>query len=271
MTTHLLIAGHGRKSNGQFDPGATGYISKGEHRYVKEDLFPAMKKYVPAGHKVIFFDEYNVYDRGNIVSLAKHYNADEVTEFHFDATGSSDARGGHVIVYSGYDPDKTDIALRNAIKKVLGVRYSHRGYEGISGRNNLANVNRTAKAGITYRLLELGFGTNKKDAEIMTENVDEYAKELVKALTGSVANDKTSKQPASTTKKQPNPKIRTGGLNEANLAKVVAYLKNKNWYWTAEGKKGKNPTITTGGLSNSMQKEFGDWLDRNNMWWTIER
>lgn len=194
--THLLIAGHGKKRNGDFDPGATGIISKGEHRYVKEDLFPAMKKFLPKGHDVVFFDDYNVYDYGNIVDLANKHNADEVTEIHFDAASAA-ASGGHVIVYDEYNPDKMDLALRDAIKKMVGVRYSHRGHEGISGRDNLANVNRAANANITYRLIELGFGTNENDAKVMTEDVEAYAKELVKAITGT-SNDKApSKQKSS--------------------------------------------------------------------------
>src|SRR5699024_8376604 len=177
----LVIAGHGKRKNGTFDPGAAGLISKGEHRYVKEDLFPAMRKFLPKNHNVVFFDEYNVYSYGNIVSLAKKYNASQITEVHFDAASAA-ASGGHVIVYSGYSPDKMDLALRDVIDKMVGVRYSHRNHKGISGRNNLANVNRTANAGITYRLIELGFGTNKNDAKVLTEDVEAYAKELVKAI-----------------------------------------------------------------------------------------
>src|SRR5699024_11507465 len=105
IMTCLLIAGHGKQKNGGFDPCATGLISKGEHRYVKEDLFPAMKKFLPKTHDLVFFDEYNVYSYGNIVSLAKKYNAKQITEFHFDAAGST-ATGGHVIIHSSYSPDK---------------------------------------------------------------------------------------------------------------------------------------------------------------------
>lgn len=203
MTTHLLIAGHGRKRNDVFDPGAMGFIQKGEHRYFKEDLFPAMKNFLPASHNIIFFDEYNVYDHGNIVDLAKRYNADEVTEFHFDAASPS-ASGGHVIVYSGYAPDETDLALRDVIDDMVGVRYSHRNHKGVSGRNNLANVNLTAKVGITYRLLELGFGTNINDAKIMTENVEEYAKKLVEVFVGE-SNSKSPKKQSSAPTRQTKP------------------------------------------------------------------
>lgn len=204
MGKHLLIAGHGRKRNDGFDPGATGFITKGEHRYVSEDLFPAMKKFLPKNHNVVFFDEYNVYDYGNIVALAKQYNATEVTEVHYDAASAA-ASGGHVIIHSAYSPDKMDLALRDAIDNMVGVRYSHRNHRGISGRSNLANVNRTKSGGITYRLLELGFGTNSRDAKIMTENVEGYAKELVKAITGTTNDKAPSKKPTSTPSKPSTP------------------------------------------------------------------
>lgn len=196
--THLLIAGHGRKRNGDFDLGATGFITKGEHRYVSEDLFPAMKRFLPKNHKVVFFDKYNVYDYGNIAALAKKYNATEVTEIHFDAA-TANASGGHVIIHSDYSPDKMDLALRDAIDRIVGVRYAHRNHHGISGRSELANVNRAKNAGITYRLVELGFGTNSHDAKIMIEGVEKYAKELVKAIT-ETTNGKLPRKPRTPSK-----------------------------------------------------------------------
>lgn len=181
--TDLLISGHGKARSGRIDPGATGIISKGEHRYMKEDLFPAMKKYV-GNADVVFFSEYDVYEHGNIVALANKYGKDtRVTEFHYDA-GSSDASGGHVIVSAKYKADTLDLRLRDAINDMVGVRYSHKGVKGISGRDNLANVNRTAQAGVNYRLIELGFGTNKKDADVLMNQTEAYAKRLVEAILG---------------------------------------------------------------------------------------
>src|SRR5699024_339364 len=134
---------------------------------------------------------YNVYSYGNIVSLAKKYNASQVTEFHFDAAGST-AKGGHVIIHSSYSPDKMDLALRDTIKSMVGTIYTHKGHAGVSGRNNLANVNRTSKASTTYRIDELRFGTNKDNAKVLTEDVETYAKKLVKTLTGTTNDKKTS-------------------------------------------------------------------------------
>ena len=60
-----------------------------------EDIFPAMQKYLPDGAKPIFHTKYNVYDYGNIVTLAKNYGKNvRVTEFHFDSAGNPNAKGG---------------------------------------------------------------------------------------------------------------------------------------------------------------------------------
>lgn len=185
--TDLFIAGHGRNRNGSFDPGASGYITKGEHRYMTENLFPAMRKYLPKDTKTVFYTQHNVFDYGNIVALARKYGKDtRVTEFHFDGAINKNARGGHIIIHQSFSPDTLDIKLRDTLNNTVGINrsYNHRGYPGISGRSNLANVNRCAKGGVNYRLIEIGFGSNKKDSDYMIKNVDVIAKELVKAFYG---------------------------------------------------------------------------------------
>ena len=213
--THLVIAGHGIQRDGSFDPGASGYIKKGEHKYVVEDLFPSIKKHLPKGHNVVLFHAHKVSNYGDLVSLVKKHKATKVTEIHFDAhTLGSSASGGHVIIHKNFDPDKLDLALRDAIKNMVGVRYNHKGHEGISGRDNLYNVNIAAQNGINYRLIELGFGTNKRDADILVNKVDQYAKELVKAIVGKV-NDKPSNNTTSKPKPPTNP---TPSQNNDKLA-----------------------------------------------------
>lgn len=275
--THLLIAGHGKQKNGGFDPGATGLIAKGEHRYMQEDLFPAMKKFLPKGADVVFFDDYNVYSYGNIVSLAKKYNASQITEFHFDAAGST-ATGGHVIIHSNYSPDKMDLALRDTIKSMVGTIYTHKGHAGINGRNNLANVNRTANAGITYRLVELGFGTNKNDAKVLTKDVEKYAKKLVKTITGTT-NDKkpsTSKssKPTSKPSKTSKPKAKKlavdGKWGPATTRELQRYLGTTvDGVISGQSRKGQAPAIygkVTYGTSGSnvirvLQRKIGTKAD----------
>ena len=194
--TYLLIAGHGHQRDGSFDPGATGFITKGEYRYMVENLFPLMKKYVPKNAKVNFYDEKKVSNHGNLVQLVREYGADEVIEFHYDAF-TNQARGGHVIIHTDYSPDNMDLRIRDAISSMVGLRFTHRGHQGISGRNNLFNVNMARNNGITYRLLELGFGTNRTDADIMLQRTDEYAKKLVEAILNAKVDDsKPAKEPA---------------------------------------------------------------------------
>lgn len=214
MPTILLIAGHGSG-----DPGATGYISKGEHRYMKENFFPAMKKFLPKGSDIVFFGDYNVYMRGNIVSLAKSYGSDTiVVEMHYDALKmDSGASGGHVIVHSDFVPDSIDLAIRDAIQKNVGVRYNHKGHTGISGRANLANVNRAANGGINYRLVELGFCTDKGDVDVMLNKTEQYAKEFVEALLGKTNTAK----PSTSTNKVTNGKSSISGKSVDTLANEV--------------------------------------------------
>lgn len=178
MTKVLLIAGHGKRPNGSFDPGATGFISEGEHRYFRDTFFPAMKKYAPDNWE--FHTAYNVFARGNLAQLAQGY--DLVLEFHFDAAGSA-ARGGHLIIHPNARITTVIRRIRDVIGEMVGVRFSLNGERGFSGRTNLANPNRAHAAGLNYALLELGFGTNQEDARILREYVDDYARELVAAIT----------------------------------------------------------------------------------------
>lgn len=200
MSKILVIAGHGKNRDGSFDPGAKGFITKGEHKYYVENFFPAVRKHLPAGHKVVLFSDYNVYDRQNIVALAKSYGSDtQVIEMHYDATGSSEASGGHVIVHADFAPDTLDLKLRDWIKKHIGVRYNHKGHTGISGRDNLGNCNRCKTGGINYRLIELGFGTNKKDSDTMINNVNNIAKDFVQVICGTTASAPVTTKPTKPT------------------------------------------------------------------------
>lgn len=244
MPTILLIAGHGSG-----DPGATGYISKGEHRYMKEDFFPAMKKFLPKDHNIVFFSDYNVYMRGNLVALAKSYGSNTiVVEMHYDAlTMDSGASGGHVIVHSNFAPDSIDLAIRDAIKKNVGVRYSHNGHDGVSGRANLANVNRAANGGINYRLVELGFCTDKGDVDVMLNKTEQYAKDFVEALVGKT----TTAKPSTTANKVSSGKSSISGKSVDTLANEVI----QGLYGSGDDRK-----LALGSMYNSVQKRVNEIL-----------
>lgn len=244
--TVLFIAGHGRKRNGAFDPGATGMVKEGEHRYMTNKLFPAIRKHLPAGAKAQFLTSHNVYDYGDLVTQARKYGRDTIAiECHFDAVGNNVAKGGHVIIYSGYKPDSIDLALVKAIKDSVGIftGYKHRGHAGLSGRNNLANVNRAARGGVNYRLIELGFCTNPADASYMNNRYEDIAKSIVKNVFGSTGN----KAVASASNRKPVPKYTSPSipftkLKSGDKVKIRAVKSQDgrdempNWYIPAENK-----------------------------------
>lgn len=205
MARHLIIAGHGELKSGKFDAGATGYITKGEHLYVEEDLFPAMRKYAENSKDTfIFHSGYKVLDRGNLAELVKQHKADTATEIHYDAFNES-ATGGHVIVHADFAPDELDLRLRDVIGEMVGLRFSHRGHKGISGRTNLGMVNAAKRNGINFRMLELGFGTNKREADILVNQVDEYARRLVESY--DQANHVATPEKTVTVPKEPSKSI----------------------------------------------------------------
>ena len=244
--TVLFIAGHGRKRNGAFDPGAAGMVKEGEHRYMTNKLFPAIRKHLPAGAKAQFFTSHNVFDYGDIVAQARKYGKDTIViECHFDAVGNSTAKGGHVIIYSGYKPDSIDLALVKAIKDSVGIftGYKHRGHAGLSGRNNLANVNRAARGGVNYRLIELGFCTNAADARYMNDRYEDIAKAIVKNIFGSTGNkavansSKRKAIPKYTSPSIPFAKLKAGDKVKIRAVKSQDGRKEMpNWYVPAENK-----------------------------------
>lgn len=244
MPTILLIAGHGSG-----DPGATGYISKGEHRYMKEKFFPAMKKFIPEGSNIVFFGDYNVYMRGNLVALAKSYGPNTiVVEMHYDAlTMDSGASGGHVIVHADFVPDSIDLAIRDAIQKNVGVRYNHKGHTGISGRSNLANVNRAANGGVNYRLVELGFCTDKGDVDVMINKTEQYAKDFVEALLGKT----TTAKPTVTATKVSSGQYSISGKSVDTLANEVI----QGLYGSGDDRK-----KALGTMYNAVQKRVNEIL-----------
>lgn len=201
MPKVLIFPGHGKNPRGGIDPGATGFIKKGENRYFREDFLPKVRKYLPDGHQVVIFEDHDVYAYGDLNALAKKYGKDTIViELHYDALDNTSAKGGHVIINKAYAPDALDLKLRDVIKKHIGVRYQHKNNEGISGRDNLANVNISKTNNINYRLIELGFGTNKSDSDIMVKNVDAIAKDFVIAVCGKAKTPAVVTPPTSNAK-----------------------------------------------------------------------
>ena len=251
MSKHLVIVGHGKNRNGSFDPGATSkHIPEGEHRWITNNLIPLMRKYSKDIH---YHTSYSVYSHRDINNLQKKYGGN-VTELHLDSTSNSNVSGGHVIIHKVYSPDEIDVNLVNALRNTVGVfgSYKHRGIAGLSGRSNLLNLNLARNHGFSYRLIELGFISNKKDTDWLKNNTDKLARELVKAIEGDI----TVKQPT----KKPTPRP----IKKSNAVIVDEVISGK-WGNGEERKSrlkkaGYNPTT----IQNAVNKKLNPVKKKSN-------
>src|SRR5690625_4665671 len=153
---HLIVAGHGGN-----DPGAIGNGTN-ERDFTRNHIIDRVVKYINAtkGHSAEVYNKKNnmyvdtQYGTGYGMYWGKAQGYATVTEYHLDAATPS-ARGGHVIVYNGFAPDSIDLGIRNALQKYVGIRYTHKGHSGISGRSDLLQVNVAAEIGVKYSLVDI--------------------------------------------------------------------------------------------------------------------
>ena len=194
MAHILIIAGHG-----DGDPGASG------NGYKEYERVRALAKKIKAygGNNVTVGDTSRDWYKDNLISSLNISKDWQIVELHMDGASASSARGGHVIINSGYDPDKYDKALAEFISGILPGRSST-----IVKRSDLANPKRAAAKGYPYRLLECGFITNAQDVKIFNGQMDDIAKGILSAFvikaSGSAAGTSKpveSKPAASTGKK----------------------------------------------------------------------
>lgn len=194
MGKHLIIAGHGGSDGGAY--GNNTNERDFTRTYFVDQIAAAINSI--SGESAVVYDKrqnayLDTYNGGGLY-WAKKQGFTTVTEFHEDGSTSSSASGGHVIVYNGFIPDAIDLGIRDVIHKYVGTRYTHKGYNGISGRNNLLQVNVAAEIGVNYRLVELGFITSPKDFRNMKNNHKAISKEIAEAITGKEAGkNKTDK------------------------------------------------------------------------------
>ena len=113
-----------------------------------------------------------------------------VVELHMDS-GPASAKGGHVIIKAGFSADEHDEKLAAAMKRIFPGRSST-----IVGRSDLANVNRAAKRGINYRLVENGFISNAGDVATFNGKMDEVAKAYLDAFGIPVKSPAVTPAPA---------------------------------------------------------------------------
>lgn len=167
MSKIFVIAGHGAG-----DPGACG------NGYTEAERVRALALRIKqlGGDDVLLGDiNRDYYSDNGIASLniSKDY---QIVELHMDY-GVNTARGGHVIIKGGYEPDKYDVALANFISQILPGRASK-----IVGRNDLQNPNVAASRGYGYRLVECGFISNATDVSIFNSRIDDIARGVLGAF-----------------------------------------------------------------------------------------
>ncbi len=176
MPKLFVIAGHGAG-----DPGASGNGFKEAERV----RVLARKIKELGGGNVILGDLSRDYYRDNGVSTVNLPKEYQIVELHMDA-GFPTARGGHVIIYSGFQADDYDKALADMLAEILPGRS-----QMIVGRDNLANPERAAMRGYGYRLVEFGFITNAEDVKIFNTRMDDIARGVLAAFGIKAAENKT--------------------------------------------------------------------------------
>lgn len=160
MAKLFVVCGHGAG-----DPGADG------GGYTEAERVRALGARIKAlgGSEVELGDtSRNWYRDGGISRLE---TSAPVVELHMDASGVPGAHGAHVIVKKGFEPDEYDRALADKLAAFMPGRA-----EKIVHHSELANVNRAARRGINYRLVENGFIDSEEDREKFNGHLDELAR-----------------------------------------------------------------------------------------------
>lgn len=191
MAKLFVICGHGAG-----DPGADG------GGYTEAERVRALGRRIKelGGDAVELGDtSRNWYRDGGLNSLKTDK---PVVELHMDASGVPGAHGAHVIIKAGFEPDEYDRALADRLSAMMPGRA-----EKIVHHSELANVNRAARRGINYRLVENGFIDSPIDLAYFNSHVDDIARAYLEVF-GIAA----SSAPAAPTEAQPPAKETTEGF-----------------------------------------------------------
>lgn len=167
MTKLFVICGHGAG-----DPGACG------NGYQEAERVRALGKRIKelGGNTVTLGDVNRNYYADNGISnltISKDY---QIVELHMDSAAAS-ARGAHVIIKAGLNPDKYDTALAKFVSGMFPGRANT-----ISKRSDLANPARAYAKGYGYRLIECGFISSAEDVKIFNNGIDKLAKGILECF-----------------------------------------------------------------------------------------
>lgn len=189
MAKLFVICGHGAG-----DPGACG------NGYQEAERVRVLGKRIKelGGSNVLLGDVNRNYYADNGISsltISKDY---QIVELHMDSAAAS-ARGAHVIIKAGLNPDKYDTALAKFVSGMFPGRANT-----ISKRSDLANPARAYAKGYGYRLIECGFISNAADVKIFNNGIDKLAKGILECF-GIGVKESTSKPITKPTAAKPKP------------------------------------------------------------------
>lgn len=218
MAHLFVIAGHGAG-----DCGAVGYgYTEAERvRYLASRLSA-----LGGGNVTVADMNRNWYADNGIMSLniPKDW---QILELHMDSAGAS-AKGGHVIINSAYSADQYDTALASFIGSFFPGRAKN-----IVPRSDLANPNRAAARGYSYRLLENGFITNSGDLNKFNSQMDDLARGILNAF--GIAT-------ASPAKEDSDGKVTSGGTSQDSVqhygkVSYQSHIRDIGWAcWQSDGR-----------------------------------
>lgn len=189
MAKLYIICGHGAG-----DPGATG------NGYKEAERVRALGSRLAAlgGAEVELLDtSRNWYADGGLNRLKIPAGAC-VLELHMDSDSTGKAKGGHVIISAKFNADKYDKALAAFIAGYFPGRSA-----SIKKRSDLANVNRAAKRGLNFRLLETCFISNAQDVAKFNANLDKIATGILAAFDIHASAKPASESSSSAAAKKP--------------------------------------------------------------------
>lgn len=212
MAKLYVIAGHGAG-----DPGA---CANGYQEAERVRALAARMKALGGADVEVLDTSRNWYADNGISSLSIPSNAC-LLELHMDSAAAS-ARGGHVIIKSGFGADSYDNALAKFISGYFPGRSTI-----IAKCSDLANANRAAARGINYRLLECCFVSNAQDVAKFNANMDEVAKGILGAFGIKAASTEAAKPAASSGKLY---RVQVGAFSvKANAERLRDELKAKGY------------------------------------------
>ena len=167
MAKVFIICGHG--------DGDSGAVGNG---YQEEERVRALAKIMKekGGENVILGDINRNWYKEDLITKTDIPKDSKILELHMDAYGNPEAKGGHVIIMEGLQPDQWDKNIASLMEEIFPGRAV------LINPRNLGNARRAEAKRYNYRLLECGFITNKRDIEFFNSNIEMIAERLLKCF-----------------------------------------------------------------------------------------